>query len=97
MTIQPMISFKRFAVGLTVALSLFAAVWSSHSQAASGATPALPDELKKQSGGKMVLLDFYSDYCGTCRMAGAIARRASTGKNFAQGLTLTVPGHFHQA
>ncbi len=68
MTIQPMISFKRFAVGLTLALSLFTAVWSSHSQTASGATPALPDELKKQSGGKMVLLDFYSDYCGTCRM-----------------------------
>lgn len=36
--------------------------------AAIAATPALPTELKKDATGKMVLLDFYSDFCGTCQM-----------------------------
>ncbi|MCE3234561.1 MAG: thiol:disulfide interchange protein [Vampirovibrio sp.] len=36
--------------------------------AAMAATPALPGELQKGDTGKMVLLDFYSDFCGTCQM-----------------------------
>lgn len=35
---------------------------------AFAATPALPDSLRKNAEGKMVLVDFYSDYCGTCQM-----------------------------
>lgn len=31
-------------------------------------TPALPKSLHSNNPGKLVLLDFYSDYCGTCRM-----------------------------
>lgn len=31
-------------------------------------TPRLPETLKQDTQGKMVLLDFYSDYCGTCQM-----------------------------
>lgn len=35
---------------------------------AGAETPRLPEALKKDTQGKMVLLDFYSDYCGTCQM-----------------------------
>lgn len=31
-------------------------------------TPALPESLRRDTHGKLVLLDFYSDYCGTCQM-----------------------------
>lgn len=30
--------------------------------------PSLPDVLRKDAEGKLVLLNFYSDYCGTCQM-----------------------------
>jgi thiol-disulfide isomerase/thioredoxin len=49
---------------LALALGLVA----SFSCLAFGATPALPDELKQDAKGRMVLLDFYSAYCGTCQM-----------------------------
>jgi thiol-disulfide isomerase/thioredoxin len=32
------------------------------------ALPALPETVKKEAKGKMVLLDFYSKFCGTCQM-----------------------------
>lgn len=31
-------------------------------------TPPLPESLKQNTDGKMVLVDFYSEYCGTCQM-----------------------------
>jgi thiol:disulfide interchange protein len=52
---------------LTIAVATLMTLSISLALAAS-TTPALPEEFKKDANGKMVLLDFYSAYCGTCRM-----------------------------
>ncbi len=49
---------------LTLALSLL----TGFSALAMAATPNLPDEFKQDAKGRMVLLDFYSAFCGTCQM-----------------------------
>jgi thiol-disulfide isomerase/thioredoxin len=51
-----------------VAASVLMATTVSFSGLAMAGTPALPEELKQDAKGRMVLLDFYSAYCGTCQM-----------------------------
>ena len=52
--------FKLAAIALLLATSFTGLV--------QAATPALPEELKQDAKGRMVLLDFYSAFCGTCQM-----------------------------
>ncbi|WP_373533202.1 thioredoxin domain-containing protein [Vampirovibrio sp.] len=55
---QSMTAFSTFAL---LALSgVMLNVWAE--------TPPLSDTFRKEADGKLVLLDFYSDYCGTCQM-----------------------------
>jgi thioredoxin-like negative regulator of GroEL len=48
-------------------LSLFFLL-SGFAPTASAAMPGLPDELKKNTQGQMVLVDFFSPMCGACMM-----------------------------
>jgi len=41
---------------------------TSFSGLVQAGTPTLPEELKQNAKGRMVLLDFYSAFCGTCQM-----------------------------
>lgn len=43
-------------------------LFTSFSGLVQAGTPALPEELKQDAKGRMVLLDFYSAFCGTCQM-----------------------------
>jgi thiol-disulfide isomerase/thioredoxin len=52
-------------IALSVGLGLLFSVTASNVWAK---TPSMPESFKKDSDGKMVLVDFYSDYCGTCQM-----------------------------
>lgn len=59
-------SKPRFSkIALSLGLGLLLAFTASKALAK---TPSLPESFKKDSNGKMVLVDFYSDYCGTCQM-----------------------------
>jgi thiol-disulfide isomerase/thioredoxin len=53
------------ALAATVVTTAITAAFSGQAMAD---TPALPDELKQGAKGRMVLLDFYSAFCGTCQM-----------------------------
>lgn len=54
-----------FLLGLCALIGLLASISVA---VRAEETPALPEELKQQADGKMVLLDFYSAFCGTCQM-----------------------------
>ncbi len=56
----------RFAARLLLMLALWTCTGLSlHVQAD---TPDLPEEFRNDAGGKLVLIDFYSQFCGTCLM-----------------------------
>jgi thiol-disulfide isomerase/thioredoxin len=58
----------RRACLLSLALLLGVVIALSATVRALASVPNLPAELREKATGKMVLLDFYSPYCGTCRM-----------------------------
>ena len=54
---------------LALALTLLSAISiATFSGLAMAGTPPLPEEFKQYARGRMVLLDFYSAFCGTCQM-----------------------------
>jgi len=55
-------------LALAVGVTLGGSALLFHPHPAMAGTPALPDELKHDAKGRMVLLDFYSAFCGTCQM-----------------------------
>jgi thioredoxin-like negative regulator of GroEL len=55
------------STALIMALATFFLA-SMAQMSASASTPNLPNELKTNAKGRMVLLDFYSAFCGTCQM-----------------------------
>lgn len=59
---------NRFKPVFRPVLGLALSVTASFAGLAMAGTPALPDELKQDAKGRMVLLDFYSAFCGTCQM-----------------------------
>lgn len=81
MKIQKMPSRKRWQSGLLTALLLLTSWLSSLQIPALASTPALPSELKKDNAGKMVLLDFYSAFCGTCQMMEPYVKALTTKTN----------------
>lgn len=68
----------RLLVGLVFLVGLFALISLASLAEAAGNTPAiepatartppLTEALRQEASGKMLLLDFYSPYCGACRL-----------------------------
>jgi thiol:disulfide interchange protein len=59
---------QKLRVAFLLALCTLIGLLASISVTVHAETPALPDELKRSGEQKMVLLDFYSAFCGTCQM-----------------------------
>lgn len=62
------IASLRTSLACLSGLLLWAAAWMTPHPALATVPSLLPDELQRPAAGKMVLLDFYSAYCGTCQM-----------------------------
>jgi thiol-disulfide isomerase/thioredoxin len=68
MKIQIVFHSRKLRLAFLVSLCAMIGLFASISICAHADTPALPEEILKQADGKMVLLDFYSAFCGTCQM-----------------------------
>jgi thiol:disulfide interchange protein len=59
---------QKLRVAFLVALCALIGLLASLTVTVRAETPSLPEELKRPGDSKMVLLDFYSAFCGTCQM-----------------------------
>jgi thiol:disulfide interchange protein len=78
MKIQIVFHSRTLRLAFLIALCALIGLLASISMVVRAETPALPAELKQQANGKMVLLDFYSAFCGTCRMMEPYVRALET-------------------
>jgi thiol:disulfide interchange protein len=78
MKIQIVFHSRTLRIAFLLALCALIGLLASIPMVVHAETPALPDELRQQANGKMVLLDFYSQFCGTCRMMEPYVRALET-------------------
>lgn len=68
MKIHVVFHSRKLRAAFIVSLCLLVAAFALISVKASAATPETSGDLKQAAGGKTMLVDFYSPFCGTCQM-----------------------------